>query len=86
MIQCEKCSSWYHFSCVGLNAKKASKIKEYCCSSCLEFDKKSTTPEIEDAMEIEIQQELKKTKKETKKEINKKINLNVMESLLTRLG
>jgi hypothetical protein len=68
MIQCEKCSSWYHFSCVGLNAKKASKIKEYCCSACLEIDKKSE--KIGDGMEIQKESKPKKAE-------NKKINLNV---------
>jgi hypothetical protein len=35
MIQCDECSNWYHFTCVGVNSKEVKKMKEYKCSSCL---------------------------------------------------
>ena len=34
MIQCEVCSEWYHFDCVGLSEKSVETMDSYRCSSC----------------------------------------------------
>ncbi|GAA5897187.1 hypothetical protein JCM8208_003750 [Rhodotorula glutinis] len=34
MIQCEHCSNWFHFSCVGLNDDIAAGIEAYSCDMC----------------------------------------------------
>ncbi|GAA5850433.1 hypothetical protein JCM8547_001873 [Rhodosporidiobolus lusitaniae] len=34
MIQCEHCSNWFHFSCVGLNDELSAKIEAYSCDMC----------------------------------------------------
>ncbi|GAA5840195.1 hypothetical protein JCM9279_002306 [Rhodotorula babjevae] len=34
MIQCEHCSNWFHFSCVGLDDDLAAKIEAYSCDMC----------------------------------------------------
>ncbi|BGP24788.1 zinc finger protein [Rhodotorula toruloides] len=34
MIQCEHCSNWFHFRCVGLTDQVASQIEAYSCDMC----------------------------------------------------
>ncbi|BGO91526.1 hypothetical protein NBRC10512_003186 [Rhodotorula toruloides] len=34
MIQCEHCSNWFHFGCVGLTDQVASQIEAYSCDMC----------------------------------------------------
>ncbi|GAA5820104.1 hypothetical protein JCM11251_005482 [Rhodosporidiobolus azoricus] len=42
MIQCEHCSNWFHFSCVGLTDEIASKIEAYSCDMCEQMGMGST--------------------------------------------
>ncbi|GAA5885960.1 hypothetical protein JCM6882_004214 [Rhodosporidiobolus microsporus] len=42
MIQCEHCSNWFHFSCVGLTDSVASKIEAYSCDMCEQMGMGST--------------------------------------------
>ena len=38
MIQCHKCSEWFHGSCVGITRHSAAKVKEFYCSMCIDVD------------------------------------------------
>ena len=38
MIQCDKCTEWFHGSCVGITRQKAAKIKEFYCPLCIDSD------------------------------------------------
>ncbi|GAA5983942.1 hypothetical protein JCM10908_005985 [Rhodotorula pacifica] len=42
MIQCEHCSNWFHFSCVGLTEGTASQIEAYSCDMCEQMGMGST--------------------------------------------
>ena len=33
-IECERCSQWYHCSCVGLTKAKADKLSQWHCNNC----------------------------------------------------
>jgi len=35
MVQCERCSEWYHYSCVGLSETDIENIDHFFCCSCL---------------------------------------------------
>ncbi|GAA6064263.1 hypothetical protein JCM10212_002590 [Sporobolomyces blumeae] len=34
MIQCEHCSNWFHFGCIGLSDETAAQIEGYACEMC----------------------------------------------------
>lgn len=53
MICCSLCGEWYHFKCVGLNQRSASKIREYVCESCSKQGNKSTEKHKDDDAEYE---------------------------------
>ena len=38
MIQCHRCSEWFHGSCVGITRHSATKVKEFYCSMCIDLD------------------------------------------------
>ncbi|GAA5865654.1 hypothetical protein JCM1840_003205 [Sporobolomyces johnsonii] len=42
MIQCEHCSNWFHFGCIGLTDDSASKIEAYSCDMCEQMGVGST--------------------------------------------
>ena len=48
MIQCEECVNWFHFKCVGISAKEASKIEKFVCQKC----SKQNQQEIEQKVRI----------------------------------
>ncbi|SCV72176.1 BQ2448_4870 [Microbotryum intermedium] len=43
MIQCDHCSNWFHFSCVGIDDDTAAMIESYCCDICAGMGKGVTS-------------------------------------------
>ena len=38
MMQCHKCSGWFHGSCVGITRHQAARVKDFYCSLCIDAD------------------------------------------------
>ncbi|GAA6001360.1 hypothetical protein JCM10207_006625 [Rhodosporidiobolus poonsookiae] len=49
MIQCEHCSNWFHFNCVGLTDESAARIEAYSCEMCEQMGMGSTRFLVNDA-------------------------------------
>ncbi|KAM0752865.1 hypothetical protein T439DRAFT_323475 [Meredithblackwellia eburnea MCA 4105] len=37
MMECQHCSNWFHFGCIGMDEENASKIETYSCEICTEM-------------------------------------------------
>lgn len=38
MIQCNTCSNWYHFDCLGMNMEEVNSYYKYFCNDCRSID------------------------------------------------
>ncbi|CAI8020698.1 CXXC-type zinc finger protein 1 [Geodia barretti] len=57
MIQCHKCSGWFHGSCVGITRHQASRVKEFYCSLCIDADPSLVTVFHEKNVAVEDEEE-----------------------------
>ncbi|GAA5874692.1 hypothetical protein JCM16303_002953 [Sporobolomyces ruberrimus] len=42
MIQCEHCTNWFHFGCIGISEEIAGQIEGYACEMCQQMDAGTT--------------------------------------------
>ena len=72
MIQCHKCSGWFHGSCVGITRHQAARVREFYCSLCIDADpnlvtvfREKTAPAEEEEEEEEYREKEKRAKSRT---------------------
>ena len=57
MIQCHRCSGWFHGSCVGITRHQAARVKEFYCSLCIDADPNLVTVFHEKATAAAVEEE-----------------------------